>query len=382
MMTGLSPLTDRLPPEQGRQCRAFLCVRDEADRLPYLLSYYRSIGVQWFFIIDDRSTDSSADYLRVQPDCSVFTTSGDFGGANFGMDWINALLETYGTDHWCLFVDADELLVYPHVETLPLPALCDYLDRHGYEGIFAFMLDMYSPVPVSEAVYVRGERFNDVCPLFDVDYQFRPRLRRPFGAAPFPPSEVVGGPRLRRFYPGFARSGAYGYALPRGLKKLRDSRIGRALAMRSWLGGTTSPPLLSKMPLILGAPGRRWVSNHKTTPLRLAPITGVLLHYKFFSDFHGRVIKALEQGQHFDGGSEYGRYASALKSDPKLCFAHPESHHYRSSADLTMPGLLHTSSDYEAFCLERAAPRGYHLAAGDAAGSVAAEGAAAKSIAE
>ncbi|NPD67633.1 glycosyltransferase family 2 protein [Lichenicola cladoniae] len=377
MLTGLRALTNRLPPGQGRQCRAFLCVRDEADRLPYLLSYYRSLGVQWFFIIDDRSTDSSADYLRVQPDCSVFTTSADFGGANFGMDWINTLLEAYGPGHWCLFVDADELLVYPNVEKLPLPKLCDYLERNGYEGVFAFMLDMYSPVPVSEAVYLRGERFNDVCPLFDVDYRFRPRLKRPFGAAPFPPSEVVGGPRLRQFYPRFARSGAYGYAVPRGLKKLRDSRIGRALAMQSWLGGTTSPPLLSKMPLILGAPGRRWISNHKTTPLRLAPITGVLLHYKFFSDFHGRVIKALEQGQHFDGGSEYGRYASALKGDPNLCFAHPESRRYRSSVDLTRPGLLRTSSDYETFCSEQPVLPGYDPALGDAAEPVVA-----KSLAE
>lgn len=371
MMTGLSSLTDRLPPGPGRQCRAFLCVRDEADRLPHLLSYYRSLGVQWFFVIDDRSTDSTAEYLCAQPDCSVFTTRADFGGANFGMDWINGLLETYGTGHWCLFVDADELLVYPHVETVPLPSLCSYLDRQGYEGMFAFMLDMYSPVPVSDAVYVRGQRFNDVCSLFDVGYQFRPRLRRPFGPAPFPPFEVVGGPRLRQFYPEFARSGAYGYALPRGLKKLRDSRIGCALAMRRWLGGTTSPPLLSKMPLILGAPGRRWVNNHKTTELRLATMTGVLLHYKFFSDFHGRVIKALEQGQHFDGGSEYGRYAAALKRDPKLCLAHPGSRRYRSSADLTVPGLLHTSSDYEAFCSEHAALQEYDLSVSGAAGSVA-----------
>jgi hypothetical protein len=113
---------------------------------------------------------------------------------------------------------------------------------------------------------------------------------------------------------------------------------------------TASPPLLSKVPLMSGVSGRAYLSNHKITRLRLSPVTGVLLHFKLFADFHNRVAAALQQGQHFDGGSEYGRYASALISDPALCFAHPGSVRYHSSRDLMSRGLLKSAPSYESFC--------------------------------
>lgn len=359
----LVPITVRMPSGAGRQCRAFLCVRDEADRLPYLLSYYRKLGVHWFFIVDNGSTDATVDILRAQPDCSVFTTTVPFSEANYGMNWINSLVEAFGTGHWCVFVDADELLVYPHVEELPLPKFCEYLDSQGDEGIYTFMLDMYSEGPVSAAKCGPDQPFLEVCPMFDTGYTFRTRPRLPLRAPPFPPLEVVGGPRLRRFYPEFRDAGAFRSMLPRGITRIRHSRQGQAIGAHRWLKATGSPPLLTKMPLAFGAPGRRWLNNHKVTPLRLSPVTGVLLHCKFFSDFHDRVTKAVEQGQHFDGGSEYGRYASALEADPALCFATPASARYRSSADLTAHGLLRTTADYDSFCAEAAVTRPHASAA-------------------
>jgi hypothetical protein len=339
-----------IPPlDAGRQCLAFLCVRDEADRMVHLLSYYRKLGVHWFFVVDNGSTDGTVELLRAQPDCSVFTTTESYAQSHYGMDWINALLEAYGIGHWCLFVDADELLVYPHAEEVRLSSFCQYLEVQHYDGIYAFMLDMYSEGAIASADYAPGKSFLDVCPLFDPDYSFRTRPALPMRPAAFPPLEVVGGPRLRRFYPEFRDAGPLRYAIPRGLTKVKNSRVGRMLRAGQWLGATTSPPLLSKIPLMLGAPGRAWVSSHKTLPLRLAPVTGILLHFKFFSDFHRRVTKAIAEGQHFDGGSEYGRYAAALETDPELCLAHAGSLRYQSSEDLIQRGLLRTDPGYEAF---------------------------------
>jgi hypothetical protein len=133
------------------------------------------------------------------------------------------------------------------------------------------------------------------------------------------------------------------------LTKLRRSKIGQALGRPRWIPKSASPPLLSKMPLIFGRHGRRYVNNHATVPLRLAPLTGALLHFKFFSDFHNRVLAAVESREHFDESSEYGRYAAALAASPELSFAGPSSVRYKSTRNLVDLHLLRTDPHYEAF---------------------------------
>jgi Glycosyl transferase family 2 len=75
--------TRPLPDTRG-ECRAFLTVRDEGVRLPYLLDYHRRLGVDRFFINDNRSTDHSREYALSQPDCHVFASDGSFREANQG----------------------------------------------------------------------------------------------------------------------------------------------------------------------------------------------------------------------------------------------------------------------------------------------------------
>src|ERR1700692_704782 len=349
MEYGFAPAPTRVPKAIGQQHRAFLCVKDEADRLPFLLSYYRRLGVDWFFIVDNGSTDRAATFCRAQPGCSPFVTHDSFAAAQHGMAWINAMIERFGEGHWCLFVDADELFVYPHSDTVRLPTFCSYLTTQKYEGVYAFMLDMYSACPISAARYEAGTSFLDVCPLHDVDYGFRARPYVPLCKLPFPPFEVVGGPRLRSFYPEFLNAGLLRHSLPRVLTKLRRSKIGQALGLPRWIPKSASPPLLSKMPLVFGRHGRRYVNNHATVPLRLAPLTGALLHFEFFSDFHNRVLAAVESREHFDESSEYGRYAAALAASPELSFAGPSSVRYKSTRNLVDLHLLRTDPRYEAF---------------------------------
>ena len=333
----------------GSNTAHFFAYKNEADRLPFLLSYYRHLGIDWFFVIDNGSTDGTAAFVREQPDCSLFVTHNSFSAARQGTAWINALIERFGEGHWCLYVDADELFVYPHSETVHLPTFCSYLAAQQYEGVYAFMLDMYSTSPISAAKYEAGSSFLNVCPLHDADYSFRPRPYVPFQKPPFPPFEVVGGPRLRHFYPEFLNAGPLKYFLPRALTKLRRSRIGQALGLPRMIPRFASPPLLSKVPLVFGRQGRRYVSNHATVPLRLAPLTGALLHFKFFSDFHDRVLTAVERREYFDGGSEYGRYAAALAAKPELSFARPSSIRYKSTRNLVDLHLLRTDPRYEDF---------------------------------
>ncbi len=59
-------------PLELRDIIAFVTVHNEALRLPYFLNYYRRLGVNKFFIIDNNSTDSTPDILKKQSDVIYF----------------------------------------------------------------------------------------------------------------------------------------------------------------------------------------------------------------------------------------------------------------------------------------------------------------------
>ena len=107
----------------GREIRAFAKCRNERLRLPAFLDHYRRLGIDRFFIVDNDSTDGSAEYLSGHPDIHVFRTTGRFREAGGGTDWLNAILKEFGVGSWCVTVDIDEWLVYPGSERTPLRAL-------------------------------------------------------------------------------------------------------------------------------------------------------------------------------------------------------------------------------------------------------------------
>jgi glycosyltransferase involved in cell wall biosynthesis len=129
-----------------------MTVRDEMLRLRQNLAHHRSIGVRRFFVVDNGSTDGSGEFLLAQPDCHVFLTRNSYADSHYGLEWQQTLLDEYGTNHWCLVVDADEWFIYPGYERKPLPDLAAYLDRYDAQGIFSFLLDMYGPGTIAEAV--------------------------------------------------------------------------------------------------------------------------------------------------------------------------------------------------------------------------------------
>lgn len=118
-------------------------MRNEALRLPWFLDYYRAMGIRHFLVVDNGSDDGGRDYLSGQEDVSVWLAHTSYKAARFGMDWLNWLLHRHGAGHWCLTVDPDEFLVYPHHDTRPLQALTDWLDASNIRSFSAMLLDMY-----------------------------------------------------------------------------------------------------------------------------------------------------------------------------------------------------------------------------------------------
>jgi hypothetical protein len=88
-----------------------MTVRDEMLRLPTTLDHYRKIGVGRFLVVDNGSADGTKEFLLDQPDCHVFVTHNSYSEAGYGIEWQHCLLDEYGTNHWCLVVDADEWFV-------------------------------------------------------------------------------------------------------------------------------------------------------------------------------------------------------------------------------------------------------------------------------
>ncbi|MFZ1428568.1 MAG: glycosyltransferase family 2 protein, partial [Geminicoccaceae bacterium] len=296
-----------LPPPAG-EVRAFLLVRNERVRLPWLLDYYRRLGVHRFLLLDNDSDDGTGEWLLQQgPDVHVFHTAGSFAGSGAGMRWTNRLLDEHGTGAWCLTVDADEALIYPHGESMGLAGLTAYLDATGAEALLAPMLDLYAAGPVDEVRYQPGRSLIETFPFFDTTgYVWRDSDK-------FPYVRVQGGCRARAFY-----------ATP------------------------AAGPILQKVPLIRWSPDIKYTSSkHTAFPCRLADLSGALLHFKYLPAFEAHVQAEIARGQHYLGATEYRAYLRRLEAGSPLTLIGPSSARYRDSAQLVELGLMRSSTRFD-----------------------------------
>lgn len=287
---------------------AVVCLRNEAVRLPHFLAHYRRLGVAHFLIIDNGSTDGSDRLLAAQPDVSLWQTGASYRAARYGLDWTNWLLLRHGHGHWCLTVDADELLVYPHWETRPLPALTRWLDSLGAPALAAMMLDLYPEGPVSAQEYRTGDDPLQILQWFDsgnYSLQVQPRLQNLW---------IQGGPRARAFF-------------------ADDPR--RA-------------PTLNKLPLV------KWHwryayenSTHTILPARLNAVfatdggertSGVLLHTKFLHTIVEKSREEQARRQHFADPARYEGYYRDLIAGPAL--RNPASTRFTGWRQLESLGLI------------------------------------------
>lgn len=283
------------------------CMRNEGVRLPYFLQYYRDLGVSRFLLVDNDSDDGTREYLAQQPDVEYFWTDGSYRGSSAGRLWLQELADTYATDRWVVTADVDELLVFPGAEALSLPQLCSYLDDRNQDGLFTVMLDMFSDRPLSQTRYVQGEDFLDTCSYFETDtYTIAPGANPPF-------LSIYGGPRDRLF---------------------RDVDANRK-------------PMMKKIPLVRWREGFSYIfSTHSHRFIQLSDITGVLMHFKFFSTFQELAQLEAERGDRRQQ-QHYNSYKESLASD--VCFYSHKSLRYHGPADLVRLGVMRSSPAFASF---------------------------------
>lgn len=264
----------------------FCTFRNEDQRLPYFLKYYRDLGVDHFLLVDNDSDDGGGDYVASQPDVSLWRTKGSYGAARYGMDWLGHLLARYGVGHWTLTVDSDEFFVYPFCDTRPIHALADWLDASQVRSFGAMLLDMYPKGPVSAQPYGRGDDPFTIANWFDAgNYTMtRNRLMRNLW--------IQGGPRARMFFADQPRNA----------------------------------PALNKIPFVKWQRPYAYVSStHMLLPRGLNLVydqqggektSGVLLHPKFLDTFTHRAAQETARGEHYASAREYQSYADRAGGDP------------------------------------------------------------------
>lgn len=261
---------------------------NERVRLPFFLRYYRGLGINHFFFIDNGSDDGSIEYLSRQNDVTVWRTEGEYKRSRWGVDWINWILRRHAHGHWVLTVDADEFFVYPFSDSRPIRALTDWLDEGGVRAFSAMLLDLYPKGPIGGQTYHEGQDPFEIAHWFDSgNYSI---TRNPkYGNL-----WIQGGPRAREFF-------------------AEDPE--RA-------------PSLNKIPLVKWNRSYTYVhSTHMLLPRGLnavydrdqgEKISGCLLHTKFLNTFHEKADAEMKRRQHFADSQEYVAYHAGLKADPVL----------------------------------------------------------------
>ena len=240
----LRRLDIRRIPINPTEIRLFSCIRNEELRLPYFLDHYRRLGVNRFLFLDNGSEDATVDLLLAQPDTYIFAAEGSYAAVHSGTEWIRELLNEYGQGHWCVVADADEFLFYPFAETVSIRIICDYFETQGYTAMYSILLDMYSSKPFIKTAFDTGRRLEEICSFFEIRSMRRfKRQPRPFSPTP----RVLGGMRKRLF------------GVKCSLDKISILRPGPEIRIQEGM--------------------------HEIEGASIADVQGVVLHFKYFSDF-------------------------------------------------------------------------------------------------
>ena len=266
----------------------FATLRNERIRLPYFLKYYRNLGVNHFFMVDNGSDDGSREYLEKQSDVSLFHTTASYKRARFGTDWLNWLQRKYAHGHWSLVVDVDEFLVFPFCDSRPIRALTDWLDASEVRAFSAMLIDMYPKGAIAEQTYQDGQNPLEIVHWFDSGNYMIAKNED------YQNLWIQGGPRARVFF----------------------------------VDDPENAPALNKIPLVKWH--RSYVyanSTHMLLPRGLNRTyddtggekpSGALLHAKFLNTFIEKTAEEIDRAEHYAASREYLAYMERMEESPEL----------------------------------------------------------------
>ncbi|WP_415841140.1 glycosyltransferase family 2 protein, partial [Paenibacillus typhae] len=244
-----------------------LCVvKNDLMKLKKMVDHHRGIGVTHFAILDNISTDGTAEWVKDQPDIDLFTNDDKYT-TNRREAWINRLIAYYGLNRWYLIVDSDELFVYQQMEEYPIECLIKYCVNHSITRIRGLMVDMYA----EDAFYLQNndEDYLTQCIYFDLN-SYKKEERDYIEL-------ITGGPRERMF---------------------------------------NQNPWLTKYPLCYFSKGDIQSRSHFLFPFnknKNSECLAALLHYKFLPSDLPKYKMISENSNYYNGSIEYKKYLEVME---------------------------------------------------------------------
>lgn len=179
----------------------FAIVADEMFFLPAWLDHHRKLGLEYFYILVDKSTDGTAEFLESQDDVFVMRSRFDYGDkvnisplsrlghkyfSRAGVLYPRAITDHLFDNEWSLYLDADEFLLLPP-ETPTIQDVIASLEGKSVSVpasnvIFfpARVNDLASKThPSTFEELVREAPFFDARPLLDVQRGKQPKMIAP-----------------------------------------------------------------------------------------------------------------------------------------------------------------------------------------------------------
>jgi hypothetical protein len=315
---------------------AFAVVKNEQFYIRSFLDHHRRLGVEQFVIIDDRSSDGTAEFLAAQPDVVLLESPHSYGEEivlagpsgerrlRAGIAFKTLIPRRFLAGRYAICLDADEYLVLPP-DIDSLPQLVDLLARHDVVSVAASLVDFF-PATLAEMQQPRefptgpamlgGHGWFDAVPLLD----WLPGKPGP--------QQVNDNASTRLFR-------------KHRVKAVPKAMLGAPAWLNRWLPYQYPYTSVSKMPIVRWDEGVEYMNSHKTN---VAPSDRVLVglaHVKFTYDLARRTEYALRSKAYVRSSRKYQWYEDLLDSmrrnDPS--FLGPNSRRFETAADFAAAGL-------------------------------------------
>lgn len=318
----------------------FSIFRDEMYFAPAFFAHYRAMGVEQFFIFDDKSTDGTTAFLDAQPDCIRITSDLRYGDEvlvnepggkrkrRAGVYFKGAIPQVLMPGRFVTYVDADEFLILPPGVTR-LDEITDRLDAEGATAAFATLVEFFPRDTSGFDTVDAPQGFDDLIaasPYFDAVPLLRPV---PGEAAP----EFLAQSKSVRLMEAFD-------LLPKEPPRKRgfwDRILGRKRQDSSF---HQSPR--HKTPIVRHSETTFMVGTHNINHAPSMTVMPTIAHFVFTPQFGRKVARALEWGSHANGASKYRFYAALLErlGQQEDGFLEPHSVRYERPEQLIACGLM------------------------------------------
>jgi Glycosyl transferase family 2 len=290
-----------------------------SNGLPWVKSFvehYFSLGVKHIVLLDNDSTDGTVEACSRYDGVTVLCTKAPYKTHQLHMR--RYLIDRFGNEGWSLFVDMDEHFDYPYSDIIPLDSLLGYLNSKAYTAVTAQMLDMFAESPLSVRKHKPVEtwkaehRFYDISDVKRINLPEEGDLLR---RNVFESDEVA--VRLR----GGVRERVFGFS-----------------------------PFLTKYPLTFSdgtIQGRQ--RPHKIFNARIADLTCVLFHYKFYGlslQGYWKTSIDMKDKENPQRRRVYEQYMESLEDDTDLQIKRESAKEISSVNELLENGFLVASEDY------------------------------------